>query len=216
MVFSIWKSLLAPAFLFFFLAIVGCGQAESKKVGSPGGSLPAPPDTSKLPSATSVRFANWSKFEPGAGQKRLRTVSKPEGWVKETHTQILKEKTPEKVVVETQITVEWSSGQKDVNPAIRMDFPATFKVPEGLSAEAMEAPSLKAKRGAEEEITVLGKKYQAFTYEWSDSTDGGGPVKSKVWFCDEIPGRQLKLTANWSGTAKAEEELLEILPANQK
>ena len=110
MVFSIWKSLLAPAFLFFFLAIVGCGQAESKKVGSPGGPLPAPPDTSKLPSATSVRFANWSKFEPGAGQKRLRTVSKPEGWVKETHTQILKEKTPEKVVVETQITVEWSSG----------------------------------------------------------------------------------------------------------
>jgi hypothetical protein len=200
----------------FLLAIAGCGQAEPKKVGSPGGPLPPPPDTSNLPTASSVRFANWSKFEPGAGQKRLRTVTKPEGWVKETHTQILKEKTPEKVVVETQITVEWSSGQKDVNPAIRMDFPATFKVPEGLSAEAMEAPSLRAKRGVEEEITVLGKKYKAFTYEWSDSTDGGGPVKNKVWFSDEIPGRQLKLTANWSGTAKAEEELLEILPANQK
>jgi len=197
----------------FFLAIAGCGQAEPKKVGSPGGPLPTPPDTTNLPSANSVRFANWAKFEPGAGQKRLRTVTKPEGWVKETHTQILKEKTPEKVVVETQITVEWSTGQKDINPAIRMDFPATFKVPGGLTAEAMEAPSLKAKKGAEEEITVLGKQYKAQTYEWSDSTDGGGPVKNKLWYSDDIPGRQLKLIANWSGTAKAEEELLEILPA---
>ncbi len=200
----------------FSLAIGGCGQAESKKVGSPGGPLPPPPDTANLPSAKSVRYANWAKFDLGSGQKRLRTVTKPEGWVKETHTQILKEKTPEKVVVETQITVEWSTGQKNVNPPIPMDFPASFKVPQGLTAEAMEAPSLKAKKGAEEEITVLGKKYKALTYEWSDSTDGGGPVKNKVWYSDDIPGRQLKLTANWSGTAKAEEELLEILPAKKK
>jgi hypothetical protein len=57
-----------------------------------------------------------------------------------------------------------------------------------MTAEFFQLPSQKAKRVAEEELEIAGRKIQAEVFEWTESNETG-PMQVKLWRSNDIPGR---------------------------
>jgi hypothetical protein len=197
--------------------MLGCGtggnnpQSPAVAVGPvPSGSTPPAAD---LPLVSDLNYANWKKYPVGTTvrRKKVSTSTKEPGkTLIETSTLTLAEATDAKVVVETQITVEKSGYATVTNPPMKLQYLAAFRVPPGLTAEAMQAPDLKAKVTGEETVQVLGKEYKAKVYEWMGSTESG-PMPIKLWLSDDMPGRQVKSEFKMEkGTSTAVEEVIEV------
>lgn len=160
--------------------------------------------------AAHPEFAHWSQFPVGAKTVRRKEVSNENGKVVVTTTVKLADKNEKQVVVETQVTVERSGDPKLENPPFTAEYPATFRVPKSMTVDQFRLPSLKAKLAGEEELEILGQKYLAEKFSWTESNEAG-PMEVSVWRSDKVPGRTVKeesLTKSLSN--KSLEEVIEI------
>lgn len=194
------------------LAAVGCGgptQQTAPPAAQPA--LPAPSSpAADLPVADNHEYANWKRFPVGTAVTRKKVVKNSKHSLTEITVVRLAELTDAKAVVEMQITVERPDTPPKVNPPMRMEYPATFRVPPGLTAEQMGLPSLEAKKTGEEKVTAAGQEYAALVYEWQDTTDVG-PMPNKAWLSEAMPGRLVRLEGRVEGVGNSTtEEVVEI------
>jgi hypothetical protein len=194
------------------LCLAACDSDRVAK-SRPGEALP-PSNATYSASANQPRvehpeFGNWRQFPEGARVIRKKEVSNETETVRVTTVVRLVEKTSEKVVVESQITVDRPGQPVVENPPARVEFPASFELPAGMQVEQFLLPSLKAKQVGEEPREVNGKTYQAVVFAW-DERNEAGPMQVKLWRSDEIPGRMLRQEVN-GRTQTSVEEVVEVL-----
>lgn len=178
---------------FALVIMIGCGgtNGTAPTATAPGLAPSITPPSVDLPSAPNLEYVNWKQFKVGTTVVRKKVVQNKQGSLTETTTVRLAELTDTKAVIEQQITVARPDSPPVVNPPMRLECFATFKVPPGLTAEQMSKPSLKAKATGEETVTACGKEYKATVYEWQDATEAG-PMPNKLWLSDAVPGRRVK------------------------
>jgi hypothetical protein len=173
-------------------ATLGCGNGKPSSE-KPQGFPTERPSTDNLPTAENLNFKNWSQFPVGTTATWVKNTKNEKDWVKETTVRKLVEKSANTVVVEWQVTVERPNYETKVNSPNRTEIPATFRVPPSMTAQQLQAPSLKAKKAGEETVTILGKTYKAELFTWQDGTESG-PMEVKAWYVDDLPGRIARQT----------------------
>lgn len=156
-------------------------------------------------------YVNWSRFDVGASVTRFRVVSNANGKVEVTTKFTLTEKSDTHVLVTMQVNVQRPNETLEVNPEEQTRFPSEFPLPDGMTAEYFELPSQKAKRVAEEELEIAGRKIQTEVFEWTESNETG-PMQVKLWRSNDIPGRiaRQEMLIEASQT-KTSEEIREVL-----
>ena len=156
-------------------------------------------------------YVNWSRFDVGASVTRFRVVSNANGKVEVTTKFTLTEKSDTHVLVTMQVNVQRPNETLEVNPEEQTRFPSEFALPNGMTAEYFELPSQKAKRVAEEEVEIAGRKIQTEVFEWTESNETG-PMQVKLWRSNDIPGRiarqEMLIEASQTKTI---EEIREVL-----
>ena len=194
------------------LCLVGCGS-QSGSGASSQGALPAgyvaPAPTDNLPLVDHPEYAAWSRFPVGAGVVRKKEVTNEFGNVRVTTTVRLAEKTADKVVVQTQITVDRAAEGLVENEPQTVDFPAKFRLPANMKLEQFALPSLRAKAVGEEAREVAGREFKAEVFTWQEFSERG-QMTIKLWRSDEIPGRMLRQEIN-GPMHNSVEEVVEIL-----
>lgn len=140
-------------------------------------------------------FVHWKQFPVGTGAVRRKEVTNQHGVVRVTTRVHLAESNAQRVVVETQITVEHQGQAPLENPPLRAEFPARFRLPPGMQPEQFSLPSLKARRVGAERREALGREFPAQVFQW-DEVNEAGPMQVKLWWSDEVPGRILRQEIN--------------------
>ncbi len=172
---------------------VGCTPSNKpilpKNVGEPTAGSSAK-GTPRAPAAMIAHpeYSNWSQFPIGVKTVRYRTVTNATGKVEVTSTLVLAEKSDAHVLVHTQVNVQRPGEPLEENPIEEVRFPSQFELPQGMTEEYFQQPSLKAKKIGEEEMEVAGVKIKADVYEWTESNETG-PMQVKLWRSNDIPGR---------------------------
>ena len=172
---------------------VGCTPSNKpilpKNVGEPTAGSTSK-DTPRNPAAMIAHpeYSNWSQFPLGVKTVRYRTVTNATGKVEVTSTLVLAEKSDAHVLVHTQVNVQRPGEPLEENPIEEVRFPSQFELPQGMTEEYFQQPSLKAKKTGEEEMEVAGVKIKADVYEWTESNETG-PMQVKLWRSNDIPGR---------------------------
>ena len=172
---------------------VGCTPSNKpilpKNVGEPTAGSSAK-GTPRAPAAMIAHpeYSNWSQFPLGVKTVRYRTVTNATGKVEVTSTLVLAEKSDAHVLVHTQVNVQRPGEPLEENPIEEVRFPSQFELPQGMTEEYFQQPSLKAKKIGEEEMEVAGVKIKADVYEWTESNETG-PMQVKLWRSNDIPGR---------------------------
>lgn len=170
---------------FGLLLFVGCDSSTPTKPAiaaqKPGA------NREDLPVVERVEYANWNQFPQGTVVKLVRETKSDSDKVVVTTTSKLASKSNEKVVVETQITVD-RGGEPLVNPVMELEYPASFRLPPNMDAAKFALPSQDAKEVGKESVEFKGKEYAATIYSW-DAASEAGKTKNKMWLSNEIPGR---------------------------
>jgi hypothetical protein len=172
----------------------GCGGQPDPAAVAKGTSLQnAPPSAANesLPLVDHPEYVHWSQFPVGTAVTRKKEVSNEHGTVRVTTIVRLAEKTDDKVVVETQVTVDRLNGQPEENPPFTAEFPAKFRLPASMKLEQFALPALRAKPIGDETHTAAGREYQAHVFTWEERNETG-PMIVKLWRSNEIPGRMLR------------------------
>src|SRR5262245_53621257 len=116
------RQAMAPALILF----VGCG---GESLTSTPSSAIQPPDyvvpesAVDLPVVAHPEYANWSKFPVGIVVVRKKEVSNQFGTVRVTTKLRLTEKSADRVVVESQVTVDQSGSDLVENPSQSTAYP---------------------------------------------------------------------------------------------
>ena len=145
------------------------------------------PPQEDLPIVEREEYLNWSQFPIGTTIKHVRETKSEVDKVIVTTTSRLASKTDDKVVIETQVTVD-RGGEPLVNPSMELEYPARFRLPPSMDASKFALPAQNAEVFGEENVQFNGKGFAAVIYSWTGSSEAG-PTKNKMWFCKEIPGR---------------------------
>ena len=146
-----------PTWMFFFglVLFTGCGNDPQK---TPAQAETATPPTDELPVVERAEYVNWSQFPVGTMVKHVRETTNDVNKVIVTTTSRLARKTPEKVVIETQVTVD-RGGEPLVNPPMELEYQASFRLPPNMDANKFALPDQNAKAIAEESVQFNGKDY---------------------------------------------------------
>jgi hypothetical protein len=184
--------------LFASLTLIFAGCNDHSRPGNPTQStLPegyvAPKSTDHLPLVDYPEYVNWNQFPVGTSVIRKKEVTNDFGLVRVTTKLSLREKSSEKVIVESQVTVDRPGEPLVENPRQEMQFAAQFRLPEGMQLEQFQLPSLKAKQTGEESIEVANRQFTAQLFTWNERNETG-PMAVEYWRADEVPGRMLRQT----------------------
>jgi hypothetical protein len=199
------------------LVLVGCGSESGTGLKSQGPLPPgyvAPPSTEHLSLVAHPEYVNWRRFPVGMVVVRKKEVSNESGTVRVTTKLRLAEKTAAKVVVESQITVDRPGQPLAQKPPFHVDFPATFRLPEGMQLAQFALPSLKAKPAGEEVRPACGQDYQTQLFTWEEANEGA-PLTVKLWRSDDIPGRLLRQEITGPNHDSVEEVVEIIRPVEE-
>jgi hypothetical protein len=176
---------------FGLLFLIGCDSQPPKGPAK----VPVTVENAKekkadLPVVERAEYVNWNQFPQGTLVKHVRETKSDAGKVIVTTTTKLVSKSNEKVIIETQITVD-RGGEPLVNPSMELEYPASFRLPPNMDAAKFALPAQDAKLESEESIEFQGKEYAARVYSW-DAASESGKTKNKMWLCNDIPGRVLR------------------------
>lgn len=169
------------------LLMVGCSQQQTYIPP-----LPAPVETHAI---SNPDFDSWSSYPVGTKVVRYKEITNIEGVVKVTTTLVLKEKTPDQVVVESQINVVRPDSSQE-NPPQVFEFPARYQVPSTMREDAYDLPAPIAKKTGEENMVVGGKEFNAEIFEWEGTLESG-KVDLKLWRDRTFPGRQIRMYTDY-------------------
>jgi hypothetical protein len=180
----------APVPLLAILALAGCehdlGRGPAASASS--SEMPAAAAAEDVPHS---EFANWSRFPVGTAVVREKHVENGTDAVQVTTTLTLVEKSSARVVVESQITIARRGHEPQTNPPLRFDFPATFRLPGGMTSDQFSLPALKARLEDDEPRQACGREFSTQRFAWNEVNENG-PMTVTLWRCDEIPGRLLR------------------------
>ncbi len=191
--------------LIVFLTCIGCGpQAPTTP---PTSELQIKQVEEDLPVVERAEYVNWNQFPVGTMVKHVRETKSDVDKVIVTTISRLASKSPDKVVIETQITVD-RGGEPLVNPSMELEFPASFRLPRNMDASKFALPAQDAKVAGEETVQFKGKDYAAVVYSWTGSSEAG-PTENKMWFCQAIPGRVFRHEMSCSAFTTSE-NLIEL------
>ncbi len=154
-----------------FIGLIACGCNPSSPARPLTTTQPVSASAPSGPEVPYPQFENWNQFAVGTQIVRRKEVTNPNGYVYETETLKLIEKSDKKVVVESQTLVERSTGVNDDNPAQQFTFPATFKLPASMTIEQFKLPSLKA------ELKAKSRSKSLVRLITPKSTNGSKPMK---------------------------------------
>lgn len=193
------------------LLTMGCGKDIPQTAAAPAGE-PAKPFG---PQVLNRDFANWSRFPVGTTVKTKSVTLKGTLHVTSIETLRLVEKSDYELVVERQNTTERNDGSHGaINPPERRTYRKSFSLPAGMNEDDFAKPALKAKSAGNETIEILGKKYDAEVFTWTDQTESG-PLEIKIWRSDEMPGRLLKQSITLvKGDKTTNESVIELMIPN--
>lgn len=172
----------------------GCGgQTVPAEMAEGNSSRNAPHSVANesLPLVDHPEYMHWCQFPVGTAVTRKKEVTNEHGTVRVTTIVQLTEKTDDKVVVETQVTIDRLNGRPEVNPSFPAEFPAKFRLPASMKLEQFSLPSLKAERIGDEARAASGREYQAQVFSWEERNETG-PMGVKLWRSNEIPGRLVR------------------------
>jgi hypothetical protein len=149
------------------------------------------------------QYTQWAKFKPGTSTT-IATSSDAGGQSSKMETKTtLKEVTPDKVVIESAMSME-AGGQKMDMPAQSQEIkkmmdeaPATPSAPNAPA----ESPKPQTKE-SEETVSIAGGSYKCKVTE-STVDVGGSKTVSKTWTSDEVPGSLVKMEATSDGPVKS-------------
>jgi hypothetical protein len=193
------------------IVLAACDDKTRSSNQFPGAFPPgyvAPASTENLLLVDHPEYLNWSRFPVGIVVVRKKEVFNDLGTVRVMTTLRLAEKTADKIVVESQVTVDRAGQPLIENPPLSIEFPATFRLPAGMKLEQFSLPSLKAKSAGEETRQASGRDYTTQLFTW-DEVNETGPMRVKLWRSDEIPGRMLRQEINGHMHTSVE-EIVEI------
>lgn len=141
-------------------------------------------------------YQSWAKHQPGTSVTQKVDMNMTSMTMSQDATQKLISVTPEKVVVETSISMD-VGGQKKETSA-KQDIPA--KVEKGRE---YLPPNVKGtyKELGNDKIEVGGKSYDCVAAEFTGETPQG-KVQGKTWRTPEIPGMMAKLEMTIEGPSK--------------
>ena len=148
------------------------------------GSLRAEEPTAEV---DNPEYAAWSACKPGTWVKFIQETELNGLKTKIEKTIALKELAPDKVVLESFLSME-AAGQKGTAAPSRREVPAKVAKPE---APKPDEPKSSAPREDREELEIAGKKLACKTMLLKASS-GDAASTSKTWLCDEVPGRLVK------------------------
>lgn len=133
-------------------------------------------------------FLNWNRFPIGTTVVLESVITGPQGDTTETYASELVQKTDKELTLKKQVTFV-GAGPEEQNPPLEVILRA--KVLSKASAEKLDYPRSDAERLGTETIEVLGEPREAVVWQWVDKVEAG-PMKVKLWRCDEIPGRLVR------------------------
>ena len=163
-----------------------------------------------LPRVAYPEFVNWSKFPVESSVNRRKVVSNTSGEVVVTTKVWLQSKAEDNVSVGSQITVKRPELPIVENEPNFAKFPATFRLPKGLTEEQFYLPSAQAKETGKDVVKVGEKEFEATVYQWTESSEAG-PTSVKLWRSNEVPGRFLRQEMITKGIETTSiEEVIEI------
>ena len=168
---------------------IGCGSENKPKILVPKTDQVS--DIESQPKVAYPEFVNWSKFPEKSSVKRRKVVSNTSGEVVVTTRVWLQSKKEENVTVGSQITVQRPEMAIVENDEDFVQFPATYRLPKGMTEEQFYLPSGKAKETGSEKIKIGEREFNTKVYEWTESSEAG-PSSVKLWRSDEIPGRFIR------------------------
>lgn len=194
------------------IILVGCGS-DSGTSSVLQGELPsdrvAPAATNDVPLIDNPEYVHWSRYPVGTVVVRKKEVSNESGSVRVTTTLRLVEKNRDKAMVESQVTVDRPGQPLVENPPQRLEFAATFQLPQGMKEEQFALPSLKAKLIGNETRTAFGREFSTEQFTW-DERNEAGPMTVSLWRSDDVPGRTLRQEVK-GRTQVSVEEVVEII-----
>jgi len=200
------------------LLLVFAACDDRPQHGSASPSLPegyvAPPPTDHLPLVDHPEYVNWSQFPVGTYVIRKKEVTNDFSQVRVTTRLRLRERSAEKIVVESQVTVDRSGEPLVENPPQELQFPAQFRLPSGMKIEQFLLPSLRAKQVGEEAREAGGREFKAQVFAW-DERNETGPMAVKLWRSDEVPGRMLRQEIEGRQHHSVEEVVEIVVPDKQ-
>lgn len=176
----------------------GCGGQAGPAAVAEGASPKNPPPSAageSLPLVDHPEYTHWSQFPVGTAVTRKKEVTNEHGAVRVTTIVRLAEKTVDKVVIETQVTVDRLNGQPEENPPFQAEFAAKFRLPTSMKVEQFALPALKAQPIGDETRAAAGREYQAQVFTWEERNETG-PMVVKLWRSNEIPGRMIRQEIN--------------------
>ncbi len=194
------------------ILLAGCGSDSGTSSVSqeplPPGYI-APVAAENLPLVDHPEYVHWSRYSVGTSVVRKKEVSNESGSVRVTTTLRLAEKNSEKVVVESQVTVDRPGQPVVENPPQKLEFTARFQLPPGMQPEQFALPSLKARVIGQENRTACGRELQTEVFTW-DERNEAGPMTVKLWRTEDVPGRTLRQEIK-GRTQVSAEEVVEII-----
>jgi hypothetical protein len=199
------------------ICLVGCGNKPAHGPVSQGPLPPgyiAPAPTGNLPLVDHPEYVSWNRFPVGIAVIRKKEVTNETGSVSVTTTLRLAQKMPDKIVVESQVTVNRPGQPLVENPPLNLDFPAKFRLPAGMKLEQFALPSLKARPAGDETRQACGREFQTELFTW-DEVNEAGPMKVKLWRSDDVPGRMVRQEIKGRTQASVEEVVEIVQPAEK-
>jgi hypothetical protein len=136
-------------------------------------------------------YVSWTPFPVGLVVVRQKVVTNDSEAVHVTTTLRLIEKSADKIVVESQVTVNRPGQPALENAPFRSEYRARFRLPAGMRAEQFDLPALKARQIGEETVESCGQEYSTQVFIW-DEINETGPMHVKLWRSEAMPGRMVR------------------------
>ena len=149
-------------------------------------------------------YTQWAKFKPGTSTT-IVTSSEAAGQTSKTETKTtLSEVTPDKVVIETAMSME-AGGQKMDMPAQKTEIPKKMETPPATpNATPAAQPDMPkpVSKTSDASVTVPAGTFKGKLTE-STMEMAGSKTTSKVWTSDDVPGGMVKMESVTDGAMKA-------------
>ena len=135
-------------------------------------------------------YVGWYKFDLGSSTTvKMATVSNGDAHEMLKTTKLI-EKAAEKLVFEVTLSFVFPGRRYD-SPTIKWDVPKKFGMP-----NASKPDKLKIEEGTET-LTIGGAELNC-KWAWWSAEIAGVESESKIWICDEVPGRLAKVDTNYA------------------
>lgn len=135
-------------------------------------------------------YLSWAKYKPGT-EISVRSTTVQLGKTIETVSKSrLVSVDANKVVIETVFTSN-GTGATVENPPQTFEYKRWFLLLPGVRKEDIGRPEGKKENQGEETLNLADRAFKTVWFQIRSTTEAGEAI-TKVWMCDEVPGKLVK------------------------